>query len=74
MRRPSYVRISSSSLSNWRRRHSNDRDALRLEDGIEGMALPVAKNGAGGTLLGVGAADSPPALLAFISLQVLSCN
>jgi hypothetical protein len=53
-------------------RHSSN--ALRLEDGIEGMALLVAKNGGGGYLAGVGAANDPPALLVFIRLLVLSCN
>jgi len=33
-------------------RRPNDRDALRLEDGIEGMALLVAKNGGGGYYAG----------------------
>jgi hypothetical protein len=55
-------------------RRPDYRDALRLEDGIEGMALLVAKNGGGGYLAGVGAANDPPALLVFIRLLVLSCN
>jgi hypothetical protein len=55
-------------------RRPNYRDALRLEDGIEGMALLVAKNSGGGYYTGVESADDPLALFVSISLQVLSCN
>ena len=50
----------------------NDRDTLRFEDGIEGMTLLIAKNIRGSCSTERRIGRLPPALLASISLWVLS--